>query len=283
MSVRDLARTSSVARVRAREEHLPSVGYSASGERLTASQERVLTARAQAGDRYAEERVLQANVPLVMSVARQFASSGLEREDLVQEGMIGLTTAVRRFEGERGVRFSTYATYWIRQRILRALDRQSRLIRLPVDVAGAARRAASVKEQLTEKLGREPTLEEMAPECGVSASRLGSVLACLEEPISLDAATGDDSEGMTLDVADPDAVEPIVELMRHETRVELNAWLEALPSRDRMVIEARFGLKGNPVPLADLAEKLRLTREGVRQIQRRAILKLRRHLELQMA
>jgi RNA polymerase primary sigma factor len=223
--------------------------------------------------------MVNANIPLVVSIARQFGSAHLESDDLVQEGMIGLCIAVERFDAQRGFRFSTYATYWIRQRVLRALDRQSRLIRLPTDVSGAARKAEGLREQLAAELGREPTTAELSAACGISERRLAAVMECLEEPLSLDAPVSEDSETLTLDVADPRCPAPDAELIALEQNGELEALLQTLPARDRLVLEARFGLHGRTIPLADLAERLRITREGVRQVQRRALLKLRKQIE----
>jgi len=260
------------------KEALPRWDYVSSGEQLTAGLERRLSEQVQRGDRTAFERMVNANVPLVVSIARQYGSSHLESEDLIQEGMIGLCIAVERYDPARGFRFSTYATYWIKQRVLRALDRQSRLIRLPVDVGGAARKAEALREKLSVELGREPAIEELAVACGISVRRLEAVLGCLDEPLSLDAPVSDEADPLTLEVADPRCAAPEAELIQLEENAELDELLQRLPPRDRMVLEGRFGLGGSVVPLADLAERLRITREGVRQVQRRALLKLRKHL-----
>jgi len=260
------------------QESLPRWDYTASGEQLTAGLEKRLSEQVQRGDRSAFERMVNANIPLVVSIARQYGSAHLEAEDLIQEGMIGLCIAIERYDPARGFRFSTYATYWIKQRVLRALDRQSRLIRLPVDVGGAARKAEALREKLSVDLGREPTVEELATACGISARRLEAVLECLDEPLSLDAPVADDAEPLTLEVPDPRCAAPEAELIQLEEHAELDELLQCLPPRDRLVLEARFGLGGSIVPLADLAERLRITREGVRQVQRRALLKLRKHL-----
>lgn len=259
-----------------RGEPLPKWDYTTSGEQLTGALERRLSVQAQQGDRAAYERMVNANIPLVISIARQYGCPRLEAEDLIQEGMIGLCIAVERFEAARGFRFSTYATYWIRQRVLRALDRQSRLIRLPVDVGGAARKAELTREKLADELGREPTLDELAEGCGISPRRMEAVLECLEEPLSLDAPAGDDGEPLTLDVPDERSEAPESVLLLREEQAQLAALLRTLPPRDRLVVEARFGLGGRVVSLADLASRLRITPEGVRQVQRRALLKLRK-------
>lgn len=261
---------------------VPRWDYISSGEHLTAVQERELASRAQAGDERARERMMRANIPLVVSIARQYGSPHLEAEDLIQEGMIGLCTALDRFSPARGFRFSTYATYWIRQRILRALDRSGRLIRLPVDVGTAARKLEVLRAELSAELGREPTLQELAPACGISARRLQAVLECMEDPVPLHAPTSDDADPLTLEVADPSIADPSISLIQEEAALELRRLLETLSGRDRMVLEGRFGLDGNSVSLAELADRLRVTSEGVRQIQRRALLRLRRRwLELQ--
>ncbi len=262
----------------ATRDAVPSWDYIASGEQLTPRLERELSTRAQAGDRDARERILNANIPLVVSIARQYSNPHLDAEDLIQEGMIGLCTAIERYDPARGFRFSTYATYWIKQRVLRSLDRHGRLIRVPVDVGYAARKAQSARESLAAELGREPTLEELAPVSGVSANRLKAVLECLEEPLSLDAPVNDEADPLTLEVADVHRAGPEESVLRGEEESDLERLLATLPARDRMVLEGRFGLRGTTVPLADLAEKLRMTREGVRQIQRRALLKLRKQL-----
>lgn len=250
--------------------------YVSSGEQLTPGLEKSLALRVRNGDGEAKQRMISANIPLVIAIARQYGNPHLEPEDLIQEGMIGLCTAVDRFDPARGFRFSTYATYWIKQRVLRALDRQGRLIRLPVDVAYAARKAQQLREELREQTGQEPSLAEIAPDCGVSVKRLQAVMECVEEPLSLDASLGDEADPLTLDVADTRTPEPGADLFREENVRELHQLLETLPSRDRLVLEGRFGLRGVTVPLADLAERLRMTSEGVRQVQRRALLKLRR-------
>ena len=263
-------------------EPLPRWDYEASGEQFTSRLEQELAARAQVGDDTARERMIQANIPLVVSVARQYRNTHLEMEDLIQEGMIGLCLALERFNPGKGFRFSTYATYWIRQRILRALDRQGRLIRLPVDVGAAARKVEDVRARLTERLGREPSVAELAPECGISAKRLQAVLECMQEPIPLDAPTGEEGDPLTLEVPDPQTPDPAAYLIQEESRRQLRSLLETLSNRDRLVLEGRFGLEGATVPLSELADRLAVSSEGVRQIQRRALLKLRRRwLQLQ--
>jgi RNA polymerase primary sigma factor len=266
-------------RVRARRterDAVPRWDYVSSGERLSPALEKELAAGAQRGNTAARDRMISANIPLVMATVRQYGTCYLETEDVIQEGMIGLCTAVDRFDPSRGLRFSTYATYWIRQRILRAIDRNGRLIRLPVDVGYAARKAQVLKGELADRLGREPTLEELAPLCGVSPKRLQAVFECSQAPLPL--GPHDDDEA-ALDVPDESSADPQQALLEEEAHGELYALLQTLSPRDRAVLEARFGLHGTLVPLSDLAGRLGVTPEGVRQIQRRALLKLRRKWE----
>ena len=248
----------------------------ASGERLTASLERWLAVRAQGGDTSARDRMIRANVPLVLSIARQYDGARLELDDLIQEGMIGLCTAVDRFDASRGFRFSTYASFWIRQRVLRALDQQDRLIRLPVDVANAARKIQSERERLTQETGQEPTLDELANACGISPRRLEAVMACLLDPLSLDAPATDDEEGPVLSVADRTAPSPEDALISGIEQSAVLRQLKQLPVRDRQVLEARFGITGEGATLGEVAQGLGVSVERVRQIQRRALERLRK-------
>ena len=248
----------------------------ASGERLTASLERWLAVRAQGGDATARDRMIRANVPLVLSIARQYDGARLELDDLIQEGMIGLCTAVDRFDAKRGFRFSTYASFWIRQRVLRALDQQDRLIRLPVDVANAARKIQTERDRLTQENGQEPSLDELAAACGISARRLEAVMGCLQDPLSLDAPVHEDEDAPALSVADRTAPSPEDVLITGIEQTAVMRQLRSLPPRDRKVLEARFGITGDGATLGEVAEGLGVSVERVRQIQRRALERLRK-------
>jgi len=263
---------------RRREPAPAGVAYVAADQRLSAREEAEYAHRAQAGDRSAQDRMVRANIPLVVSLANSYSSPHLESADLVQEGMIGLCTAIERFDPKKGFRFSTYATYWIRQRILRALDTNARLIHVPVDVGYAARAALQKGEELARELGREPTVAELAPHCGVTEARLEAVLNCMEDPVSLDTRATDEGEGGFFSIVDPNAPDPEQEALATEANRELHQLLATLAPRDRLVLENRFGVHGQTLSLQDLADRLRITREGVRQIQRRALDKLRRAL-----
>lgn len=271
--------SSTVSRASARRSAETDQGpwsYVGSGERLTLAQEQELARRAQQGEGAARERLLQANVGLVVGLARRVAGRALELEDLVQEGMIGLCDAVERFEPERGLRFSTYATYWIRQRVLRAANRQGRMVRLPDDVANGDGRAAAARRRLAAELGREPTLAEVAAACGISEKRLRAIMVATEEPLSLGGPASADPDSPLLEVADPHAPDPERCVLEQEEAAALRRALASLPPRDRLVLEERFGLRGSAVPVAELAGQLRVSAEAVRQAQHRALLKLRR-------
>lgn len=250
--------------------------FAGAGERLGADLERDLSRQANLGSRSARERLIQANIPLVVSVAQQFCRPGQELEDLIQEGMIGLCHAADKFDPERGFRFSTYATCWIQQRVRRASDRVGRGPHLPLDIVHAVRKAQQRRESLSEELGREPTVAELAEATGVSEKRLAAVWGCYEEPLSLDTFVTHDGESHAIDVADSETPGPEETVLTQERNLELRRALASLPARDRMVLQERFGLAGGEASLSELADRLSLTREGVRQIQRRALAKLRR-------
>jgi RNA polymerase primary sigma factor len=252
-------------------------GCGAAGESLPAEEERALLARARTGDRAARDELIEANVALVISLARGFVRPPFELADLVQEGVIGLLTAMERFDPGRGTRFTTYAVYWVRQRLRRAVSSQGRLIRLPEDVCEAARRVEHVRARLTEALGREPTLDELTPPCGISRKRLEALLGCLDEPISLDAAAG--PQRACIDrLANPSSADPEQLVIGASERTRLMQLLRGLSRRDQAILAGSFGLHGVSLPPTDLARQLRMSPCGLRQARHRALLKLRRHL-----
>jgi RNA polymerase sigma factor (sigma-70 family) len=254
----------------------PRGGRRGRHERLSPEAERGLAVRAQAGDSSARDTLIEANVPLVMALAREYQGPRLELADLVQEGIIGLCAAVDRFDPGRGVRFGTYAALWIKQRLRRARYRCGSLIYLPEDVRDAARKAQRLRRRLAEQRGSEPDLAELAALCGVSSARLEALLLCASEPCSLDAG-GDGVQPVGLEsIPDPQAPDPAAMLTVAADREALAVLMAALPGRDRQVLEGRFGLRGEEVSTAVLARRLRISPEGVRQIQRRALLRLRK-------
>jgi RNA polymerase sigma factor (sigma-70 family) len=242
---------------------------------LSREQEQELARRARAGDESAKARLIEANLRLVVQVARRYFNRGLPLPDLIEEGNLGLIRAVEKFEPERGLRFSTYATWWIRHAITRALANQARIIRLPVHVEMLLGRYAKEQQRLTQTLGRAPTTAELAQALGTTVEQVEELDELRQRPVSLDAPITE--HGRVADVvADPTA-DPSAALTRlfHE-RTDLVSVLDDLAENERKVLRGRFGLDGDePQTLEAIGQRLRLTRERVRQIEATALRKLR--------
>jgi RNA polymerase primary sigma factor len=247
---------------------------------LTPQEEIDLAARIKKGDREAEMLMTKANLRLVVKIARDYANLGLPALDLVSEGNIGLMKAVERFDPAMGGKLSTYAAWWIKQAIKRALANQSKTIRLPVYVVDRISKIRRASLQMSEELGREPTDEELAQEIGISRSKVSQLKTASIRPASLDAPIShDDSTELGETVGDEDAQTPFELLRDKNLRDELSFLFEVLDDRERKIIVQRFGLDGGkPKTLEEVGKKFGVTRERIRQLQNIALAKLRRAL-----
>lgn len=255
----------------------PAAGYQTHHRLLTAREEVILAARARSGDVAARQAMMEANIRLVMSIARRYTCKSLTFEDLVQEGIIGLLEAINKFDGNLGNRFSTYATYWIRQAIVRAIEKQDRVIRLPVYGCDAVRKVERAERALAESLGRPPTSEEVARETSLPLRLVKNIAKYGQDPLSLDVLVGDSEDTVFADlVVDGDAVDPADTALVSMEREALLKQVGSLEPREQLVIQKRFGLlDGQVYTLKEIAEQLKMSREGVRHVQLRALRKLR--------
>jgi RNA polymerase primary sigma factor len=242
------------------------------GRLLTPAEERELARRKDEGDEAAKRRLIECNLRLVMSITRNYVNSGVPLLDLIQEGNLGLIRAVEKFDYTMGYKLSTYATWWIRQSVTRAIADQGRTIRLPVHVVEQVRRVTRARRVLTQKLNRDPLPEEIAKESGFELKRVRELLDLVEDPVSLETPVGD-GESMYGDMLeDPNCEQPDEALADLLRGTELEAALEQLNDRMRHVLELRFGLTGEkPRTLEEVGAELGVTRERVRQLESRAL------------
>jgi RNA polymerase primary sigma factor len=247
------------------------------GRLLTAQEEALLAKRKDAGDLEAKARLIECNLRLVISIAKAYSSSGVPLLDLIQEGNLGLIRAVEKFDYRKGFKLSTYATWWIRQAISRAIADQGRTIRLPVHVVDVLKKLHRIERQLTQTLGRDVTDEEVAAQLGVPAARVVQLRQLLDDPVSLETPVGEGDSQFSDLIEDRNADRPeqaVAEQMKLE---ELREALDTLQGRMRDVIELRYGLDGSkPCTLEEVGSRLGVTRERVRQVEGRAL----RELEL---
>jgi RNA polymerase primary sigma factor len=246
------------------------------GPLLTREEERELARRKDAGDEEAKRKLIESNLRLVMSITRHYTRAGVPLLDLIQEGNLGLIRAVEKFDYRLGFKLSTYATWWIRQSITRALADQGRTIRLPVHVAEQVRRLMRARRVLAQKLNRDPTIAELSKESGFPEKRVEQLLDLVEDPVSLETPVGDGESlyGDLIEDTKSDRPEESTAInLRHR---ELSQALAHLNPRMREVLELRFGLSGrDPKTLEEVGERMGVTRERVRQLESRALRELR--------
>jgi RNA polymerase primary sigma factor len=244
---------------------------------LTAEEEVYLARQVKQGSIEAKQRMVESNLRLVVSIAKRYRCRGLAFEDLVQEGIIGLVAAITRYDPDKGYRFSTYATHWIRQAIGRAIDNHGRLIRLPSHVSDAVRKLERCRALLARRLGRQPTVLELSNEAEVPVKKIQALLQSSQEPLSLDALLGETEETSLGDlILDASAPDPELQTIHSRSRESLEVILNVLRPRERRVIEKRFGfVDGRVHSLQEVGDQLQMSREGVRQIEVRALRKLK--------
>jgi len=246
---------------------------------LTAAEEVELAKRIERGDRDAKERMINSNLRLVVSIAKRYRGHGVPFGDLIQEGIIGLNRAVEKFDWRRGFKFSTYATWWIRQACQRGISNQSRTIRVPAHVHERRVKLARVSRRLGAEHGREPTNEELAEAAGFQLQHVEEALGAVEASVSLNQAVGEDGDGELGDLfTDPLAPDPADEASETLRRQEVRAALHTLPELERRVLELRFGFDGEQQSLEAIERELGITRERVRRLEREAFIRLEAEL-----
>ena len=245
------------------------------GALLTRAQELDLARRKDAGDERAKRQLVESNLRLVISMARAYSASGVPLLDLIQEGNMGLMRAVEKFDYRRGYKLSTYATWWIRQSMTRAIADQARTIRLPLHVLDVVKKLHRANRKLTQQFGRDPLPSELAAELEVPVERVIELQRIIEDPVSLEGKVGDGESNFADLVEDQNARQPDAAVARRQRERELHAALDELSERTRHVLEARFGLNDRePATLEQVGAEIGVTRERVRQIETRALREL---------
>jgi RNA polymerase primary sigma factor len=249
---------------------------------LTAREEVELAKRIEKGDQAAKNRMIESNLRLVVANAKRYRGLGLPFLDLIQEGIIGLIRAVEKFDHRKGFKFSTYATWWIRQAMQRAVQQQSRTIRIPVHVGQELARVRAAERRLSLQLGRDPTADEVAQAVDMTPDQLDELRAAERVPVSLEARVGTDGDTELGALLPQEGPTPFDEVELELAEESIHRALERLDPRGRAVIEMRFGLDGSaPMPLREVAKRMDLSAEGVRKLERRALRTLAEERELQ--